>query len=82
MANMPMLKLHFSDPIAYFAIYRNKWDKEENLYHSFGEDRSSFGFLHYRDAKERKDVLNKTFSEKATNDAQGLVQQKVQAGDA
>ena len=37
----------------------NKWDKEKSLYHSFGEHRSSFGFLTYAQAKERKDVLSK-----------------------
>lgn len=70
-------ELHFSNPEAYHAIYRNKWDKEANLYHSFGEDRSSFGFLYYHEAKARKDVLNKTFSARAVLEAEGLVQEKV-----
>jgi hypothetical protein len=55
----------------------NKWDKEKSLYHSFGEDRSSFGFLTYNEAKERKDVLSRLFSKKAVADAQGLVLEKV-----
>lgn len=38
-------ELHFSRPETYHEIYNanNRWDKEETLYHSFGEDRSSFG---------------------------------------
>jgi hypothetical protein len=55
----------------------NKWDKEKSLYHSFGEDRSSFGFLTYNEAKERKDVLSRLFSKKAIADVQGLVLEKV-----
>lgn len=72
-------ELHFSDPEAYHEIYNNKnrWDKESKLYHSFGEDRSSFGYLTYGEAKERKDVLNKMFSAKAVLEAKGLVLQKV-----
>ncbi|KAI9663511.1 MAG: hypothetical protein M1831_002520 [Alyxoria varia] len=72
-------ELHFSDPQAYQDIYNNKnrWDKEQALYHSFGEDRSSFGFLTYEEAKPRKDVLNKMFSAKAISEAIGLVEEKV-----
>jgi hypothetical protein len=55
----------------------NKWDKEKTLYHSFGEDRSSFGFLTYDEAKERKDVLRRLFSKKAVADVQGLILEKV-----
>lgn len=47
------------------------------LYHSMGEDRSSFGFLHYDEAKARKEVLNKRFSPKAIEEAYGLVLDKV-----
>lgn len=74
-----ILQLHFSKPEAYHDIYnnQNRWDKEPNLYHSFGEDRSSFGFLTYAEAKERKDALNKFFSAKAVLEAQDLVQGKV-----
>jgi len=32
------------------------------LYHSFGEDRSSFGFLAYKDAKDKQDILARVFS--------------------
>jgi len=72
-------KLHFSNPQAYHDIYNNKnrWDKEWKLYHSFGEDRSSFGFITYKEAKERKDVLNRMFSSKAVEQSQGLVVEKV-----
>jgi len=71
-------QLHFSNPQTYHEIYNasNRWNKEETLYHSFGEDRSSFGFLEYKDAKERKDVLSPMFSKKAIQEAQGLVQEK------
>jgi hypothetical protein len=72
-------ELHFSDPQAYHDIYNNKnrWDKDYRLYHSFNEDRSSFGFTTYKEAKERKDVLNRMFSPKAVAQAQGLIIQKV-----
>lgn len=72
-------QIHFRRPSAYLEIYNalNKWDKEKSLYHSFGEDRSSFGFLTYNEAKERKDVLSRLFSKKAVADVQGLVLEKV-----
>ncbi|EFW23057.1 benzoate 4-monooxygenase cytochrome P450 [Coccidioides posadasii str. Silveira] len=72
-------ELHFSNPATYLEIYNpsNRWDKEESLYHSFGEDRSSFGFLTYKEAKERKDVLNRMLSRKAILGSQGIVQEKV-----
>lgn len=73
------LQLHFAEPSAYLDIYNvnNRWDKEKSLYHSFGEDRSSFGFLTYREAKERKDVLSRRFSKKAVQDSQGIILEKV-----
>ncbi|WEW56407.1 hypothetical protein PRK78_001850 [Emydomyces testavorans] len=72
-------ELHFSNPATYLEIYNpaNRWDKEESLYHSFGEDRSSFGFLTYREAKERKDVLNRMLSRKAILGSQGIIQEKL-----
>ncbi|KAL1989053.1 hypothetical protein VTN96DRAFT_5816 [Rasamsonia emersonii] len=72
-------ELHFANPSAYLEIFNsnNRWDKEESVYHSFGEDRSSFGFLTYKEAKERKDVLTKMFSKKAIADVQGLIVEKV-----
>ncbi|KAL6246705.1 hypothetical protein RBB50_006012 [Rhinocladiella similis] len=74
-------ELHFSNPEVYHEIYNanNRWDKEKNLYHSFGEDRSSFGFLEYKDAKPRKDILARVFSKKAITEAEGLVREKVVA---
>ncbi|KAJ9663462.1 hypothetical protein H2201_005670 [Coniosporium apollinis] len=74
-------ELHFANPQAYHDIYnsKNKWDKEWFLYHSFNEDRSSFGFVTYAEAKERKDVLSRTFSPKAIEQSQGLVIEKVDA---
>lgn len=72
-------ELHFSEPQAYLDIYnnQNKWDKDHKLYHAFNEDRSSFGFITYKEAKERKDVLNKFFSQKAVLQAQDLIIGKV-----
>ncbi|KAL3472255.1 cytochrome P450 [Aspergillus californicus] len=72
-------ELHFHSPSAYLEIYNpgNRWDKEESLYRSFGEDRSSFGYLTYREAKERKDVLSRRFSKKAVQDAQTIVEKIV-----
>ncbi|KAL9050621.1 MAG: hypothetical protein Q9162_006517 [Coniocarpon cinnabarinum] len=74
-------ELHFSNPRAYHDIYnsQNRWDKESRLYHSFGEDRSSFGFLTYNESKSRKDILSKRFSAKAVVEAKLLVQDKVDA---
>ncbi|KAL6703855.1 hypothetical protein ACN47E_008989 [Coniothyrium glycines] len=67
-------ELHFADPNAYHDIYNNKnrWDKEARLYKSFNEDRSSFGFLTYAEAKTRKDVLSRSFSPSAIEGAEGL----------
>ncbi|KAH9828202.1 benzoate 4-monooxygenase Cytochrome-P450 like protein [Teratosphaeria destructans] len=72
-------ELHFSNPQSYQEIYNNtnRWDKEESVYHSFGEDRSSFGFLTYREAKARKDVLAPLFSKRAISELQGLVQKNI-----
>jgi len=68
-------ELHFSRPETYHEIYNanNRWDKEESLYHSFGEDNSSFGYLAYRDAKDRKDILARCFSRRAIREAEELV---------
>ncbi|KAF2870344.1 cytochrome P450 monooxygenase-like protein [Massariosphaeria phaeospora] len=74
-------ELHFANPKAYHDIYNNKnrWDKEARLYKSFGEDRSSFGFLTYAEAKNRKDVLNRAFSQAAIEGAESLVAEKTKA---
>lgn len=73
------IQLHFSNPKAYNDIYNNsnRWDKDAGLYHSFGEDRSSFGFLTYKEARQRKEVLNKSFSPAAVQSAAPLVLEKV-----
>jgi cytochrome P450 len=72
---MMIIQLHFADPQAYHDIYNNKnrWDKEARLYKSFNEDRSSFGFLTYAEAKNRKDVLNRSFSLTAIEGVEGLI---------
>ncbi|KAF5854193.1 hypothetical protein GGP41_006990 [Bipolaris sorokiniana] len=73
--------LHFANPQAYHDIYNNKnrWDKEARLYKSFNEDRSSFGFLTYAEAKDRKHVLNPSFSQAAIRSAEGLCVDKIKA---
>ncbi|KAJ4357623.1 uncharacterized protein N0V89_002199 [Didymosphaeria variabile] len=73
--------LHFADPEAYHDIYnnRNRWDKESRLYKSFNEDRSSFGFLTYAEAKNRKDVLGRSFSQTAIEGAEPLVVKQTKA---
>ncbi|KAG2418560.1 hypothetical protein HFD88_001661 [Aspergillus terreus] len=72
-------ELHFSSPAAYMDIYNmnNRWDKDPALYEAFGESDSSFGRLSYRDAKERKNVLQSLFSKKAAVQAHRLVESKV-----
>lgn len=72
-------QLHFSDPAAYHEIYNNsnRWNKEAGLYQSFGEDRSSFGFLKYAESKQRKDIMAPLFSRRAIFELQDLVQSKV-----
>ncbi|KAI9739227.1 MAG: hypothetical protein M1834_007440 [Cirrosporium novae-zelandiae] len=75
-------ELHFAAPEAYHEIYNNlnRWRKEETLYHSFGANESSFGFLDYRPAKERRNVLSKMFAPKAIHeDIQPLVVEKIHA---
>jgi hypothetical protein len=47
------------------------------MYQSFGEDHSSFGFLTYGEAKQRKDVLQPLFSRRAIVNMQSLVRQNV-----
>lgn len=49
------------------------------MYKSFGEDRSSFGFLTYAEAKPRKDVLNRSFSQAAIDGAETLVTEQTKA---
>ena len=74
-------KLHFSDPSAFHDIYNAsaKWDKEDQLYASFGEDHSSFGFRTYEQAKQRKDVMQSLFSSRAIVNMQSLVWEKVRS---
>lgn len=49
------------------------------MYKSFGEDRSSFGFLTYAEAKNRKDVLNRSFSQAAIDAAEDLIVDQTKA---
>jgi hypothetical protein len=57
-------------------MHRTSGTKKRH-YHSFGEDRSPFGFLTSGEAKERKDVLRRLFSKKAVADVRGLNLEKV-----
>ncbi|KEF63876.1 uncharacterized protein A1O9_01854 [Exophiala aquamarina CBS 119918] len=72
-------ELHFKSTDAFFDIYNNKnrWDKDAALYHSFGEDESSFGYISHVEAKERRDVLSRIFSVKAVEEAEPLIRLKV-----
>ncbi|KAK5057830.1 hypothetical protein LTR84_011831 [Exophiala bonariae] len=72
-------ELHFQSTDAFFDIYntKNRWDKDAALYHSFGEDESSFGYVSHLEAKERRDVLSKIFSPKAVEEAEHLILMKV-----
>jgi hypothetical protein len=72
-------QLHFQSTDAFFDIYSNKnrWDKDAALYHSFGEDESSFGYVSHKEAKERRDVLSRLFSPKAVEEAENIIQTKV-----
>lgn len=72
-------ELHFSNPAAYNDIYnhRNKWDKDHLLYRAFDMDTSTVGFIHYSDAKQRRDVLAPFFSRTSIIQLQGLIQERV-----
>ncbi|KAH9055044.1 putative P450 monooxygenase [Lactarius vividus] len=72
-------ELHFSNPAAYNDIYnhRNKWDKDYLLYRAFDMDSSSIGFIHYSDAKQRREVLAPLFSRTSILQMQDLVQERV-----
>lgn len=72
-------QLHFSTPRAYFDIYAPsiRWDKDKLLYHSMQVDKTSFGYLNYHDAKQRKDILQPLFSRRAVSSIQSLVRQKL-----
>ena len=47
------------------------------MYHSFGEDESSFGYASHTEAKERRDLLSKLFSAKAVEEAEHIIRTKV-----
>ncbi|KAI0258151.1 cytochrome P450 [Gloeopeniophorella convolvens] len=72
-------ELHFANPAAFNDIYnnRNKWDKDHNVYRAFDMDTGSIGFLHYADAKQRRDVLGPLFSRTSILKLQDLVQERV-----
>ncbi|KAK4504846.1 hypothetical protein PRZ48_002809 [Zasmidium cellare] len=68
-------ELHFSNPSVYNDLYSptHRWDKDGALYRVFNQDESSFGYLTYREAKARKDILAPLFSHRATCEMQGIV---------
>ena len=73
------MKLHFGKPAAFHDIYNgsNRWDKDEGLYRTPGVSSGSFVFLKYKDAKERREVLQPMFSKRAIQNIEGLVWQNV-----
>ncbi|KAI9435560.1 putative P450 monooxygenase [Lactarius indigo] len=72
-------ELHFSNPAAYNDIYshRNKWDKDHLLYRAFDLDTSTVGFVHYSDAKHRRDILASFFSRTSILQMQVLIMERV-----
>ncbi|KAK7510590.1 cytochrome P450 monooxygenase-like protein [Phyllosticta citriasiana] len=72
-------QLHFCEPSAYHDIYnsRNRWDKDPFLYRSFTQDESSFGYLDYRTAKQRRDILGMSFSPSAVSQCEELLVDKI-----
>ncbi|KAI9459897.1 putative P450 monooxygenase [Lactarius psammicola] len=73
-------ELHFSNPAAYNDIYnnRNKWDKDHSLYRAWDMDTSTFGFIHYSDAKQRRDILAPFFSRTSILQMQDLIKERGQ----
>ncbi|KAL2681747.1 cytochrome P450 monooxygenase-like protein [Phyllosticta citricarpa] len=71
--------LHLCEPSAYHDIYnsRNRWDKDPFLYRSFTKDESSFGYLDYRTAKQRRDIIGKSFSPSAVSQCEELLVDKI-----
>ncbi|KAI9459862.1 putative P450 monooxygenase [Lactarius psammicola] len=72
-------ELHFSNPAAYNDIYnhKNKWDKDHLLYRAFDQETSSFGSIHYSDAKQRRDIIAPFFSRTSILQMQDLIQERV-----
>ncbi|KAI9459892.1 putative P450 monooxygenase [Lactarius psammicola] len=72
-------ELHFSNPAAYNDIYnnRNKWDKDHALYRAWDMDTSTFGYVHYSDAKQRRDILAPFFSRTSILQMQDLIKERV-----
>ncbi|KZF24030.1 cytochrome P450 [Xylona heveae TC161] len=68
-------ELHFGKPSAFHDIYHgtNRWDKDEGLYRTPGVRSGSFVFLKYKDAKERREVLQPMFSKRSIQNVEGLV---------
>ncbi|KAH9177359.1 cytochrome P450 [Lactarius sanguifluus] len=72
-------ELHFSNPAAYNDIYnhKNKWDKDHLLYGAFDQDTSSFGSIHYSDAKQRRDMIAPFLSRASILRMQDVIQERV-----
>ncbi|BDD59948.1 hypothetical protein MPDQ_000759 [Monascus purpureus] len=68
-------ELHFGDPAAFHDIYNatKRWDKDEGLYTTPGVRSGSFVFLKYKQAKERRDVLQPMFSKRAMDNVEPLI---------
>ncbi|KAF6758259.1 cytochrome P450 [Ephemerocybe angulata] len=71
-------QLHFSDPAAYDAIYRDpRFPKDPNFYESFNAKEASFGFTSIRAAKERREILRSFFSRKQVLKLEKVTQRAV-----
>ncbi|KAK7532076.1 cytochrome P450 monooxygenase-like protein [Phyllosticta citribraziliensis] len=72
-------QLHFCEPSAYHEIYnaRNRWDKDPRFYRSFTQDESSFGYIDYHTAKQRRDIIGKSFSPAAVSQCEELLVDKI-----
>ncbi|CAG7999015.1 unnamed protein product [Penicillium olsonii] len=72
-------ELHFAEPAAYREIYNtnNRWSKDPFIYHSFGADNASFGYLTVEEAKPRKMILASVFSRKAVIGYLPCIQEQV-----
>lgn len=72
------MQLHFSDPVAYDAIYMDrKAQKTAQFYDAFVVTEASFGFTDNKAAKARRDMLRSSFSRKGVLKLENVVQDTV-----
>ncbi|KAJ5801836.1 P450 monooxygenase [Penicillium pulvis] len=72
-------ELHFAEPAAYRDVYNfnNRWSKDPFIYHSFGADNASFGYLTVQEAKPRKMILASAFSRKGVMGYLPCIQEQI-----